>query len=476
MKIEEVNISQERTIVTMMIVSTPFLNQIAPIIKVKLFKSSYAKTVITWIMEYWNEFKQAPGKNIQNIYQNKITKLRNEEDTEIISEFLKRLSKDYENQSEVHNIDYIIKESIKYLKLSSLELLKEELEIAIDQADPVEGEKKVASYYRIEKPTGEGIRLLRDSKEIKKAFTDKDEVLFKFDGALGEVCGEFLRGDLISFLAAAKRGKSWYQWVLSYLAMQSGLQVLFFSLEMTENQIYRRAWQSLVGQPRTDMEIEVPYFEQIGMGKRQVDDRQIRWRINKRKERKKGVNTDEIEDKQKKFRFYHRGGEVWIKVVPADSVSIEDIETEMDNMNYYDNYLPDIVVIDYADILKPSSITYKNEYRHQLDHTWKTMRRIAQDRNILVVTASQTSRAGFSQDANESILAEDVRKINHVSKMIAINQTKKDRINGMVRIEQLAERDGRRCLKQAVVLQCLEIGRPYLDSRFADEVEGIEKK
>jgi intein/homing endonuclease len=871
MKIEKIDLSQERQIITMMIVSTQFLNQIIPILKVRLFKSSYAKIVAKWILDYYDEFKQAPEKNIQSIYQSKVKTLRNEEDTELISDFLSKLSKDYENESTIRNIDFIVKESIKYLKLSSLELLKEEIEECLLKDDIIVAENKIANYKRIEKPVNKSIRLLYDSELIAKAFTDQEESIFRFPGVLGGTCGDFLRGDLVAFLAASKRGKciagdslvqladgniktiqdlvkenkridiislnentlqfeksqiedfvscgihpvyeielrtgrkiicaethpfltfdgwkklkdlkigdriavgkninifgnlkmprykvcllaylladggltgtnitftkkeynimndfikcvysigdyiswdddihirirnkghksnkktqtrlflesigidrcksihkkipdcvflfskkscslflsvlftcdgsvfsnkrkkpeieyssgsrimidqiqllltrfnimsiikskkvkekyyyslcirdkenilrffneigflfskkkkmedylnqlnnvnsygciftnfpkemrekvisivgenkkikrffniesnknyksirkktveqlnkiikskeldkylsadifwdemksvifkgnkkcydlsirnnhnyiangiichnSWWQWCLSYMSMFSGLRVVFFSLEMTENQIKRRAWQSLVAQPKKDMKVEIPYFMESDNNK---------WLIEKKKVFKKGVNIDEIEKKQKRFRMISRGGDVWIKVIPAGSFSIDDIIIEIDNMRYYDKCIPDIIVIDYADILRPSRSVERKEIRHQLDYTWRTMRGLAQEKNVLVVTASQTNRAGYKQDVSEDLCAEDKRKIDHVSKMMGINRTKEDLLNGMVRISHIVERDGKIDHRQVAVLNCLEIGRPYIDSRYADEVE-----
>lgn len=878
MTIEKVDLSQERQIIIMMIVSTEFLNQIIPVLKIRYLKSSYAKTVAKWIIEYYNEFKEAPGKNIQSIYQTKLSSLRNEQDTELIAEFLSRLSKDWEKESLTHNIHFFIKNSIKYLKLSSLEILKNEIENSIIQGDSTTAEQKIAEYNRVEKPNGSGFYILRDYESIAKAFTDKDEIIFRFPGILGDVCNNFLRGDLVSFLAAKKVGKcltgdsliqladgsirnikdlvekrekaevislnestlqfekdqvedfiicgkhpvyeielrtgrkiicaithpfltfngwkklkdlkigdkivvgknvnvfgdlempeykirllaylladggltgsditfakkeskimndfirsvrsigdyitwideghvrirkkncksnkktqtrlffesigidrcksihkkipdcifllsknfcslflsilftcdgsvfsnkekvkkigieyssgskiminqiqllltrfniisiikpkkvkgkyyynlyigdkenvlrffneigflfskkkkmenylkqlkindnsygniltnfpkemkekimsiskgdkkirrffnrtgsknlksiriktvqklnniikseelekyiltdviwdeiksiifkenqecydlsiknnhnyvangivchnSWWQWALSYMAMFCGSRVIFYSLEMTENQIKRRAWQSLVGQPKEDKEVNIPYFVED-------ENEKNKWRIEIKKVFKKGVNVEEIKQRQDKLRIMSRGGEVLIKIIPAGSVTIEDIIIDMDNVYYYEKFIPDIVIIDYADILSPSKIVIRKELRHQLDHTWRTMRGLAQDRNILIVTASQTNRAGYSKDASMELLAEDDRKAAHASKIIGINKNKKDNSHNMIRIEQLAEREGNLNSRQVGVLHCLDIGKPYLESRYIEDVLGL---
>jgi len=36
-----------------------------------------------------------------------------------------------------------------------------------------------------------------------------EEYMFRFPGVLGEVIGDFARGDLVAFLGFANRGKTW---------------------------------------------------------------------------------------------------------------------------------------------------------------------------------------------------------------------------------------------------------------------------
>lgn len=458
MEREKIDLSQERTIITLMIANTEFLNLLAPVTKPKYFKSKYAKTISEWVLEYWEEYKEAPEKNIQEIYKRKYKYIKEEEDTETIMLFLDKLSKDWEKQKEIINIDFIVKNSIHYLKIRSLELLSEEIEQAVLMDDPAQGEQLISDYSRIEKYGIKGIRLLRDAEIIKEAFTNESEVVFKFPGIVGDICGEFQRGDLVSFLASQKKGKSWWQWTLSYLAMHTQMKVVFFSLEMTERQVLRRGWQSLVGLPRKNMEVTIPYF---------IDLENEKYKVKTRTENMKGVDVSIIEKEQKKFRFYCRGGDVLIKVMPSNSMTVEMIEIELDNIMYYDNFIPDIVVIDYADILLPS---IKGEHRHQIDNMWKKLRGLAQERDILVVTASQATRKAIKEDAEKEHLAEDIRKLGHVAKLIAINQSEIDQNNHGVRIKKLAERDGYCDSKQAFVLYCYEIGRPLIDSKYSGDV------
>jgi len=464
MKRKRIDLFQERQIITYMIINSDFLRRIVPVVKPKYFESIYGRLVSEWVIEYFNEFKEAPEKHIQDIYNRKSKFIREEEEVEIVKEFLLQLSKDWEKQKKIQNIDFVIKNSIHFLKIRSIFLLKNKLESALLDSDPLGAESEIANFSRVESSATEGISILKDDRKICAAFLSEEEYMFSFPGVLGEIIGPFMRGDLAAFLAFAKRGKTWWQWYVGQLAMYFGFKVVFFTLEMTENQIIRRGWISLTAQSRKSMELNIPYFSKID-----EEDEKSKWEVLFKKEKKEGVDLPNIKKLQQHFRKQFRSG--GIKIIPllAYSATVEDIEAHLDNMYYYEEYIPDVVIIDYADIIAPSKSW--NEYRHQIDDIWKKLRRIAQERNILMVTASQAGRRASKKDATEETIVEDIRKIAHTSKMVSINSDLEDQKLSACRIAQLAERDGRRNYRQALVLQCLSIGRPYLDSRYNDEVE-----
>jgi len=300
---------------------------------------------------------------------------------------------------------------------------------------------------------------VKDAAEVSAAYLDKDEVLFSFPGALGEVVGYFARGDLVAYLSFMSRGKTWWQWYTAQMGMYLGLKSVFITLEMSRNQIIRRAWRSMVGAPREDQKVLIPYFER-GEGERVFS-------IQMKEEFRKAINVGEIAERQKAFRFQFRSGNTRIAYFPAYSATMDDIVAYLDSLEYYERFIPDIVVIDYADIIAPSR---NGEYRHQIDDIWKRLRRLAQERNILVVTASQSDRSTARHDAREENVAEDIRKLAHVSKMIALNQTREEYELGVMRVNKLKERDGRRSFRTVVTLQCLDIGRICLDSKLNNEV------
>lgn len=470
MKAKEIDASSERQIVTYAITSSRFLRDVSVALQPEYLESSYARIVIKWVLEYYKEYREAPGKHIQELYQKNSSQIRDEDDTELVSEFLVRLSDQYKDgdvAGDKDNIDFIVKNAITYLKLQSVKRLKENLEVCLLNKDPVKAEQEVANFRRVETPRDKGVSMFEDTVAVTTAFLEEEDSLFRFPGVLGDEVGTFTRGDLIAYLAAAKRGKSWWEWYTAQMATYHGFRAVVFNLEMTPNQVIRRSWTSLTGMPRRRKEtqlkrmIEIPYFDREG--------EEGPWKIETREKEYNTIDLTKVAQKQRGFRRQFRSGNIRIFSLPAYSATVNDIQAHLDNLLYYDEFTPDVIVVDYADLIAPSS-NYRGEYRQQLDEIWKSLRRIAQERNALVVTASQAGRAAFDADAAEKDIAEDIRKIAHVSKLISINQTRAERDLGVIRIQQLVERDDRTGGRKVVVLQCLDLGQVCLDSRLQKDV------
>ena len=459
MRISKLNMDPERKIITGLITSDEFCRQIMPIFHPDHMKGDYSRIVGGWIQEFYENFKSAPGKSIQDIYREKRAGIKGDETSNLIAEFLKKLSEDYESETP-NNVEYAVSQAVSYLKTRSLEVLVEDIEDAIQKNDPLLGEQILTKYNRIERATGEGVSIIHNFQEIADAFDEEEETLFRFSGALGDVAGDFHRGDFVSFMAPMKRGKTWWLWYTAESAMKKNLKVVFFTLEMTKRQMIRRGWRSIVGRPKKSSTVTVPYFSEAGNGK---------WEILTKDVEYNGIVVEDIQKEQRKLRRLFRKGDIKIVQLSGYQSTVAEVEAHLDNMNHYDNYVPDVIVIDYADLLAPSKKA-GNEYRHKLDDIWKGLRKISQIRNILVVTASQTAKETFDRDIKQGDAAEDIRKVAHVTSAIGINQKPIERDKGIVRINQLAVREDKATSNQAVVIQCLDIGKACLDSKYHMEV------
>jgi len=459
MELKTVDLSAERKLLTNLIVSDEFCKRILPIFSPTYCKSEYARLVSDWVVEFYNVYKKAPNKAIEDIYKSKTATLSDTSVSDLIAEFLQSISDEYVQT--VNNIEYDITQAEQYISTRSMEILVENIKKSLQKNDILQAEKFIANYKKPEVVSDAGVDILNDTALVSDAFSEEDEILFKFPKALGELAGEFHRGDFVSFFGPQKRGKSQMLWYSAETAMFKDLKVVFFTMEMTRKQMIRRGWRSIVGQTKAPMTIKFPYFEQ------NTDN--LKYDILYKDIHKTGVDATKIEYQQSKLKKMLRNGSVRIMSIPAYRSTVEDIENHLDVLQLYSNYVPDVVIVDYADLLIPSR--YRGtEYRHQLDDIWKGLRRISQERNILVITASQTNKDTFDRDVRKNDSAEDNRKVGHITCGLGLNQKESEIEKGIMRVNQLVIREEKAVTEQVVVLSCLDICRPVLDSKFVHEI------
>lgn len=454
---KSVDSSAEQDIIRGLVFSDQFSKEMAPIIFPDVFQTRHTKTIAYWCLNYYKTYNKVPQEQIQEIWQAEKNSLQ-ETEYEAIELLLESI---FEKKDELFNIQYELDKAEHYLKKRKLEQLKVDIGNDLSKEDIPSAEARIAKFKRVEKYAGESVDVFGKAEIITSALLcddDEDEV-FSLPGVLGEFIGPFSRGDLYAVAGVGKRGKTWWLQEIGIRAVFRGAKILFISLEMTRKQMIRRIYQHLLGETRKptkeDFPAEIPYF---------FEDNSIQMR----KVAKRGIQLDRALKKRKDVQKLIKGGCFRLLCFPAYSVGITAIETHIDNLEYYDNFIPDVILVDYADILHPE---IKSDERHQIDHTWKSLRGIAQKRHCVVVTATHTGRATFNRDVQESDIVEDIRKINHVACMFSLNQDKEDKKKGIMRIKIMAQRhDSFHSDDQVIVLQNLAIGKPYLDSRYGDDV------
>lgn len=465
LKITPIEVNEERVLVTSMVVSTEFLNKIEPVLEVRLFDSPYAKLVATWVLEFHKATKKAPGANISQIYQRKCPDLT-EEDTEMVGKFLTSISEKH-SQEASFNVQYAYDNACKWIELQSARRLLAKLSTAISEGNSTNASKIIGDYRRLKTSSTVGVNITKDASSIFDAIHSQDEFLFSFQGALGKVIGPLNRGDFLAFGAPPKRGKSWMLYHTAQRASQCGLKALFVSLEMTEKQSIRRLWQMICGAPiKTGSYVRSRFVE--GNDGFTIEP------VSKRLRGLEEWTKEEIEAQQKKGVVNSRGGNIKLYTFPTRSHSVADLLVLLENLETYENWIPDVVVIDYADIMRSAS--QDKDERNKLNEIWLALRGLAQLRHIAVATASQSGRETLKgKDNQASDVSEDIRKVAHVSIFSTLNQTPEENAVGIMRVSCGIRRDGRTIDDCAVVLQCLDLGVAHLQSKLSREVEGMER-
>ncbi len=139
----------------------------------------------------------------------------------------------------------------------------------------------------------------------------------------------------------------------------------------------------------------------------------------------------------------HIPGQLIIKEYPTKSATTRTITTHLEKLRQK-GIEPDMIIVDYADLLKPSPTGFKSqELRHSLGNTYEELRGIGQTWDIPVWTASQTNRSGLNAEVitMESI-SEAFNKCFVADFICSISRTMEDKTENKGRMFVAKNRNG----------------------------------
>lgn len=464
MKRTPIDMSDERRILSWMIASDIIFQHVHTTYdSPRLFESSFARTVATWIHGWAaTEPDKAPGTAIQDLYAVRSKEVHDEEDTKAIALFLGNLSKDWTHAVPTSDA-WAREQADKYFRLQRC---KKALELANRAAESGDVEAAEGALLSFSRPLGsefETYDLFRDPEVIEDAYTNSDEVLFHLPGALGELTGPIVAGDFLAILAPQKRGKSYMVDLTAISAVRQGVDVLLVDLEMTKRQKARRLWGHYVGlpHPKDAGIISVPYFGDRGD-------------ICYREKTFRGAYTssEEVVRTQKGGLRLNNGASIQWLHPQNQGITVRQLKHLIKEKRKGKDR-PFLLIVDSPDYLAPES---RNKDTHQmLGDLWAAVRGIGRsgesgfDR-CAVVGPSHTGRQSSKGEGSDADVSDSIQKLRHVTKTIFLNRTKAEAEAGIIRCSSETLRDGPMRNDQVVVLQNLTINRPYLDSRWLREV------
>jgi hypothetical protein len=506
----------ERQIITGMITNTSFLEQIIKMYNKGCFSLPFMDMLASWCIEYFENYKQAPSKIIQDLFLSK-SKTLDDTNKEQIELLLSGLSEEYE-QADTLNVDYLLDETEKHFILQKQTRLRDNLSLCLTGGRKEDADKFIADYCgdrTIRRPSSLGVDPIRDRGAIERAFSEQNsDNLFSMPGDLGFMIPPFGRNLFALIVASSGRGKTWWLQEIAIIALLRNFNVLFVSLEMSEKQMIQRIHHRLSGLPkeRYSGEIWLPVFDCM---KNQVGECDIKTRaklISKRGDSlpfpddapkgykacidcmgmkdfevsswHKKVNREAItalkaiEKSEAIVKNRIKGAKFKLLDLPPNSSRFSDLVTMIDNMEYYEGWIPDVVITDYADKFMAEKDAPK-EYRHRLYDISTRHKALAKQKHIFVVSASQSNT---SRDEEEDVgaggFAEDIRKKAEIDIGFSLNQTDDEEKRGIMRVSMMKGRDEVKISSksQCIVLQQLRIGRPYLDSYWPHKNYFVREK
>lgn len=511
----------ERKILIAAIVSTEFLHQIENIWNNKFFALPASRRIATWVWQYYKKYNQAPGRAIEQIFYEKIKTERIPEDIaeEIEQDILPSLSEEYE--AEGVNVTYLVDETIKYFNERSLTLHTEKILALLKKGDITDADAEACNYKPLQTSTAMDLNMSDPVvlERVEKAFTTEVEPLIEYSFALGSLWNDQLvRGAFVALLAPEKRGKTWMLLELAMRACKQKRSVAFFQAgDMNEAQLLRRICIMTSSKSNLKRYCAETYEPEMDCVRNQCDtcnkeERECHFGPFKGKtpEQVRGkITYKELVEAYKSNPDYKPCracddyktkpiGSPWLRHVPEttpltadeakaaindffvrykrqfrlsthpnDTLSISQINAILDVWEKRDGFVPDVIVIDYADLLVAEG--YRDDFRQQQNKVWKGLRSLSQTRgNPLVITATQADAASYEKNSlRMKNFSEDKRKLAHVTGTYGLNQDVDDRekMIGLMRINVIVQREGEFYHSNEVtILQNIKRGKPHIGS------------
>lgn len=200
--------------------------------------------------------------------------------------------------------------------------------------------------------------------------------------------------EIISWVAPTGGGKSIMMVNNAIANVMQGKNVVYITLEMSAKDSAVRALGALTGCP-------VKYDERLKF-------------------------KDQIINKANKLRSNTCGNLVMIEM-PGDATTTNDIKAELLKFRQQHGLIPDVVVVDYMDLVLSNLKEQNGELYVRHKGTATQLHTMAVEENVMVITATQTNRGGNDAPViDRSEIAESYAKLMPLDYAISINRQRED--------------------------------------------------
>lgn len=268
------------------------------------------------------------------------------------------------------------------------------------------------------------------------------------------------RGEVFLLIGVYNRGKSWALINLGKRAIMENYKVCHLSLEMSSEQVRQRYFQALFSiAKREDKYASTSMvFDNLN--------RLLDLKMETIKPNMSFSQSDIYDLLSKRIaKFGHKLNKLLVQRYPTGSLSIKQLENYLDNLEDRYSYTPDLLLLDYADLMKLDT----ENYRLDLGKIMKDLRGIAVSRNIAIATVTQSNREGGKSKRVTGVnVAEDWSKLATVDTAVTYSQTEEEQKLNLARLYVDKARDDEARFT-AVITQSYNTGQFVIDSAYMED-------
>ena len=375
-----------------LITDRDFLQQTSDIVSPDYFDNDAGKWIINKTLKYYNEYKTVPT---MEVFKVEIESINQELQNVAVKDLLKQAYKASKatdlNYVKDAFLDFCKNQTLKGALMKSVDLLElgdyDDIRNLIDRALKAGTERDIGHEYITELED-------RFREEARSVIETPWPLINKL------LCGGLGQGDLGLIAGGPGGGKSWTLVAIGAHAVRLGYTVIHYTLELNEKYVGRRYDANFTG-------ISVSEITE---------------------------HKDEVKEKIEGLR-----GGLYIREYPAGQATVNTIHAHLERCKQQ-NIEPDLVIIDYADLLTSKGI---KEKRDKLDDIFTNLRGLATEMKIPIWTASQVNRAGSREEIIQGDrIAESYTKMMITDFAMSLSRSAEDKENGTGRWHIMKNRYG----------------------------------
>lgn len=164
------------------------------------------------------------------------------------------------------------------------------------------------------------------------------------------------------------------------------------------------------------------------------------------------IPTDELlfdmDKLKKKYQIFAKTSKanLWIKEFPTKTASINTLKAHYEQLLLYENFDPDVIIVDYAGLMKPSYRT--GDGYEDLKAIYEDLRGWAGEIDKPIITAAQTNRksmdekGGTKEIITQAQVSESLGITQTLDVFMTINQSRTEKEEGIIKLWMDKHRHG----------------------------------
>ena len=391
----------QETIFQGLLTDRTWATQMIEIMSPTFFELKYLQYLTQRYFDYYQKYKDFPTLSLlvtiirDDLKEGKDVILRDQ-----IVEYLQRIRVN----PDMGDVQYVKDKTLDFCKKQAMkEALEKAVEmIATDNLDSVMDLMKNALAAGTPAAIGHDFFVDTEARFIRTRRLTCPTGLPQID-AQDVLNGGLGRGELGVVVAPTGVGKSHFLVQMGAEALRAGKNVVHYTFELSETAVGLRYDSNLCSIPSSDV----------------------------------------IDRKEEVIEFYKNNslGRLIIKEYPTGSASVQTLRNHIEKL-LLKSFVPSVIVIDYADIMKSSRKF--DSLRHELKLVYEELRNLAMELNIPVWTASQANREASNSDVvGLENMSEAYGKAMVADVVLSISRKSNEKSTGAGRIFVAKNRAGR---------------------------------